>query len=132
MFLSPPLAFKDNISSKAHLMKIGRNSAESDLLSLADSSMAEPEVLTVLHSDALISRFSYGGTGRRVSGWGPPSLYLLKTYVIDPEVSAGPVVLFFLRDHLHGDVTISDGFFCEWPVVVTFYLGKNNMTFITK
>lgn len=126
------LAFKDNISSIAHLMKIERNSAESDLLSFADGSMAEPEVLTVFHNDGLIFRFSYGGTDRRVSGWGPRSLCLLKTYVIDPEVSAGPVVLFLFRDHLHGDVTISDGLFCEWPVVVTFYLGKNNMIFTNK
>lgn len=132
MFLSPPLTFKDNISSKARWMKIGSNSAESDLLCLEGSSMTEPAVLTVLHSDALISRFSYGGTGGRVWGWGPPSLCLVKTYVIDPEVSAGPVVLFFLRDHLHGDVTVSDGLFCEWPVVVTFYLGKSNMIFVNK
>lgn len=42
--------------------------------------------------------------------------------IVDPEVSTGPVLLLFLRDHLHGDVPISNGFFCEWPVVVTFYL----------
>lgn len=57
-----------------------------------------------------------------MEGWRPPSLNLLKAYVIDPEVSAGPVLLFFLRDHLHGDVSIGDGFLCEWPVMVTFYL----------
>jgi hypothetical protein len=54
--------------------------------------------------------------------WRPPFLNLLETYIVDPEVSTGPVLLLFLRDHLHGDVPISNGFFCEWPVVVTFYL----------
>lgn len=54
--------------------------------------------------------------------WRAPSPNLSETYIIDPEVSAGPVLLFFLRDHLHGDVSISNGFFREWPVVVAFYL----------
>lgn len=114
-FLSPPLAFEDNISSKAHWMKMGRNCAASELLSLAGSSVAEPEVLSTLHWDGLLSRPCVGY-------WRSPSLKLPKTYIIDPEVSAGPVVLLILRDHLYGDISISDGFFCEWPVVVTFYL----------
>lgn len=56
------------------------------------------------------------------SAWGQLLNLSFVTYVADPEVSTGPVILFFLRDHLHRDVSVSYGFFRERPVVVTFHL----------
>lgn len=44
------------------------------------------------------------------------------TYIVNPEVSAGPVVPLFLWDHLHGDVSVSYGLFRERPVMVAFHL----------
>lgn len=61
--------------------------------------------------------------------WGQHLLSCLETYIIDPEVSTGPVVLLILWDHLHSDVSISYGIFCEWPVMVTFHLEQEERNF---
>lgn len=84
-------------------------------LSLGGISVAKSKALTVSQEGGWVSW-----------PWGFPQHGDLKpcsvTYVVDSEVSTGPVVLFFLRHHLHRDVTISYGLFCEWPVMVTFHL----------
>lgn len=84
-------------------------------LSLEESTVAKPEELTV-----------WGDGGLASDTWVSPQHEDLKmcfvTYIVDPEVSAGPVIPLFLRDHLHGDVSVSYGFFRERPVMVTFHL----------
>lgn len=85
--------------------------------SLEASNVSKPKVFTILCDDGLVS-------------WhlGVPSVWeqhlnvCFMTYIVDPEMSTGPVILLFLWDHFHSDVSVRYGFFCEWPVMVTFHL----------
>lgn len=73
------------------------------------------------HSQSPVKEDGLPDPGDSLSvGMAPETLLL--TYVVDPEMSTSPVVLLFLRHHLHRDVTIRYGLFCKWPVMITFHL----------
>lgn len=80
-----------------------------------------------LEVTGVVSQHLPGGGGVGGSTGTAPALCLV-TYIVDPEVSTGPVVLLFLWNHLHSDVSVGYRFFREWPVMVTFHLerGQNN------
>lgn len=121
-----PRPSRPTISSTPWWMKWETSILKWDFF-LEGSNVAELEVLWA--SYMMVGWFPDTWGGSLSLGTDPNLCFV--TYIVDPEVSTGPVVLLFLRDHLHSDVSVSYGFFCEWPVMVTFHLRGQEQSFQT-